>query len=183
MINITLTYSVPIIKIKIKNFYKKKKELKKILKNFPESKQNKSFYTNKLQTDKKVVFTFRDILKEELALLSDKVKTPLSVYDVWSVVYKKGDYAGPHNHDKNDGSKGYSGILYLDFKKGSPLTTFVRPWNNSAKEDKISFAASYPHPVEEGDMIIFPREISHFTRPNKLNFTKRVVSFDADIIS
>ena len=63
MINITLTYSVPIIKIKIKNFYKKKKELKKILKNFPESKQNKSFYTNKLQTDKKVVFTFRDILK------------------------------------------------------------------------------------------------------------------------
>ena len=52
MINITLTYSIPIIKIKIKNFNKKKKELKKILKKFPESRQNKSFYTNKLQTDK-----------------------------------------------------------------------------------------------------------------------------------
>jgi len=48
------------------------------------------------------------------------------------------------------------------------------------KEDKISFASSYPHPAKEGDITIFSREISHFTRPNKLSSTKRIISFDME---
>jgi|TARA_B100000287_G_scaffold411885_1_gene441776 transcription elongation factor Elf1 len=180
MINVTLTYSLPIFTIETKNFSQKKRELKKIFKNYPESRQNKSFSTNKLHTDIKLVTSFSNIIKEELEVVCDKLQKPLSVYDAWSVSYKKGDYTGPHNHDKNDGSEGYSAILYLDFKKGSPLTTFIQPWNNPSKEDKISFASSYPHPAKEGDMVIFPREISHFTRPNKLSFKKRIISFDME---
>ena len=66
MINVTLTYSLPIFTIETKNFSQKKRELKKIFKNYPESRQNKSFSTNKLHTDIKLVTSFSNIIKEEL---------------------------------------------------------------------------------------------------------------------
>ena len=152
MINTTLIFSIPLFTIKINNFYKKKKELNKTLKNYPEIKRPPNiFYTNKNHTDLKLRTNFCHILKEELTLVS------------------KGEYTLPHNH----GSQGYSGIMYLDFKGSSPLTTYIQPWNSS--QDKTSL---YPHPVEEGDMVIFPQYLLHFTEPNTDKFKKRVISFD-----
>ena len=170
MINTTLIFSVPLFTIKINNFYKKKKELNKTLKNYPEIKRPPNiFYTNKNHTDLKLRTNFCHILKEELTLVSKELKTAISVYDVWSVTYNKGEYTLPHNH----GSQGYSGIMYLDFKGSSPLTTYIQPWNSS--QDKTSL---YPHPVEEGGMVIFPQYLLHFTEPNTDKFKKRVISFD-----
>ena len=92
--------------------------------------------------------------------------------DVWSVSYKKGDYHIPHNH----GSKGYCGILYLNMQKNSPVTSYMQPWNNYNDDSVI-----YEPKVEEGDIVIVPQFITHFTKPNNLKFKKRIISFDFKI--
>ena len=87
----------------------------------------------------------------------------------WSVTYNKGDYHVPHNHS----SRGYAGIIYLQQRKDSPKTTYIRPWNN--EEDK---SVLYTPEVEQGDMMIVPQFLMHYTEPNKVYFKKRIISFD-----
>ena len=101
--------------------------------------------------------------------MMEELKIKLALTDAWSILYEKDDYSVPHNH----GSNGFSVILYLDLNKKSPQTTYIQPWNSTS--DRTSL---YTPPVEEGDMVIFPRSILHFTEPNKIKFKKRVVSFD-----
>ena len=92
----------------------------------------------------------------------------------WSVTYKKNQFHVPHNH----GSTGYAAILYVDMNKTSPVTTYIRPWNNT-ETDTTVFTDP---PVEEGDLVIVPRFLIHFTNPNKTSFKKRIVSFDFHLI-
>jgi len=33
-------------------------------------------------------------------------------------------------------------------------------------------------PVKEGDIVVVPHHIVHFTRPNPVSFKKRIISFD-----
>ena len=49
----------------------------------------------------------------------------------------------------------------------------MQPWNN--QEDK---SVLYTPQVKPGDMVIVPQFLMHYTEPNKINFKKRVVSFD-----
>ena len=79
------------------------------------------------------------------------------------------NYHVPHNHS----STGYCGILYLDMKPDSPKTTYIQPWNN--QEDR---SVLYSPEVKPGDIMIVPQHLWHYTEPNKINFKKRILSFD-----
>jgi len=87
----------------------------------------------------------------------------------WSVTYDKEHYHVPHNHS----SKGYSGIIYLQMKKDSPRTTYIQPWNNEKDESVL-----YSPEVKQGDIMIVPQFLTHYTEPNKTFFKKRIISFD-----
>ena len=58
-------------------------------------------------------------------------------------------------------------------RKDSPNTTYIQPWNN--EKDK---SVLYTPPVEEGDIMIVPQFLTHYTEPNKTYFKKRIISFD-----
>ena len=58
-------------------------------------------------------------------------------------------------------------------KPDSPRTTYIQPWNN--EEDK---SVLYTPEVEQGDMMIVPQFLMHYTEPNKVYFKKRIISFD-----
>ena len=57
--------------------------------------------------------------------------------------------------------------------KKSPLTTYLQPWQT--EEDKTKL---YKPEVVEGDIMIIPQFIYHYTEPNTINFKKRIISFD-----
>ena len=76
----------------------------------------------------------------------------------------------PHNH----GTKGLSGILYLETFEKSPSTCYIQPWNNIEKDETLIFEM----PAKEGEMIIFPSFVNHYSPPNKYKQNKRIVSFD-----
>ena len=57
--------------------------------------------------------------------------------------------------------------------KKSPATCYLQPWNNDRDRSVI-----YEPPVKEGDIVVVPQHIVHFTRPNPVSFKKRIISFD-----
>ena len=105
-------------------------------------------------------------------LINTKYNSKIKLDRAWSVTYNKGDYHVPHNH----GSIGYCGILYLDMHKDSPVTTYIQPWNDENDRTKL-----YKPPVEEGDIVIVPQYLWHYTEPNEIKFKKRIISFDFTI--
>tara|TARA_Y100001963_G_C6538084_1_gene334196 strand:- start:160 stop:351 length:192 start_codon:yes stop_codon:yes gene_type:complete len=58
-------------------------------------------------------------------------------------------------------------------KKDSPKTNYIQPWNSEK-----DMTRSYSPSVEEGDIMIVPQFLLHYTEPNKLKFKKRIISFD-----
>jgi hypothetical protein len=159
-------FRIEFFKIKCIKFKEKKKALEKVLTRYPEMPQD-NFYSNRNKCS--INTEFREIFKDEFNLISTKYNSKILLQRVWSVIYHKGQYHAPHNHS----STGYCGILYLDMHKNSPLTTYIQPWN-----DEKDMTRLYRPSVEPGDIVIVPQFLWHYTEPNKINFKKRVLSFD-----
>jgi len=159
-------FKIEFFKIQCVNFKNKKKKLVKALNKYPEMPQN-NFYSNRDKCN--VNKEFKDIFKDEFNLISTKYNSKILLQKTWSVVYHQGHYHVPHNHS----SQGYCGILYLDIKKDSPKTIYIQPWNN---EKDVSVL--YKPDVKEGDIMIVPQFLFHYTEPNKIKLKKRILSFD-----
>ena len=159
-------FKVEFFKIKCANFKNKKKAIETVLEQYPEN-LFENFYSNRGTAQ--FTLDFVNIFKDEFLLIKEKYGRQPVVQSAWSVTYDKTHYHLPHNH----GSVGYAGILYLQVKKDSPLTTYIQPWNN--EEDK---SVLYAPEVEQGDLVIVPQNIIHFTEPNKKYYKKRIISFD-----
>jgi len=159
-------FKIEFFKIKCIDFKNKKKKLEKALARYPEMPQA-NFYSNRNKCS--INTEFREIFKDEFSLIRAKFNSKILLQRVWSVVYHKGHYHVPHNHS----SQGYAGILYLDIKSDSPKTTYIQPWNNENDQSVL-----YTPQVKEGDIVIVPQFLTHYTEPNKINFKKRILSFD-----
>ena len=162
-------------KIPVSNFEVKKKQIVDLLNGYTETKNDiQFFYTNKQSNRDKLSEKFSNIILKELKQFSDNIKKSIVIKDVWSVSYGLGDYQVPHNH----GTKGLSGILYLESVEKLPSTCFIQPWNDIEKDETLIFEM----PAKEGDLIIFPSFVNHFSVPNKYKQNKRIVSFDMSMI-
>lgn len=174
MIQETL-FSIPYYTIPTLNWSIKKKSLQKLLKGYPDKKHGiQTFATNRQSDRSGLVEAFSNILGEELNMLSQKIKRDIAISDVWSVTYKQGEFHSPHNH----GSLGLTGILYLQFPKDGPVTQYVQPWNDYVNDTTIY----YPLPVQEGQIVIVPKFIQHFTMPLVGKKTKQVISWDMNVM-
>ena len=163
-------FKIEFFKIKCIDFKIKKVLLEKLLEQYPEKRYTNFFSNrNEINYTKDINNIFIDILKDELSLLKTKFNRNIEIQRLWSVTYDKGDYHVPHNHS----SKGFTAILYLSMKKESPTTTYIQPFND--ENDKTLL---YTPDVEEGDIMIVPQFVLHYTEPNKLYFKKRILSFD-----
>ena len=159
-------FKIDFFKIKCVNFKNKKEHIEEVLKMFPE-KPFTNFYSNRDKAD--FTWQLQQIFKDEFNLIKTKHNTEINVTRAWSVTYDKGHYHVPHNHS----SQGYTGIIYLQINKDSPKTTYIRPWNNE-KDKTVLFAPD----VKQGDIMIVPQFLMHYTEPNKTYFKKRIISFD-----
>ena len=159
-------FKIEFFKIKCTNFKNKKEHLEEVLKMFPEM-PFPNFYSNRNKSD--FTWQLQEIFKDEFSLIRTKYDSKIDVTRAWSVTYDKGHYHVPHNHS----SQGYAAILYLQMKKDSPKTTYIQPWNNEKDQSVL-----YSPDVEEGDIMIVPQFVTHYTEPNKIYFKKRIVAFD-----
>ena len=56
------------------------------------------------------------------------------------------------------------------------MKNHIQPWNN--EKDKSVLCKPC---VEEGDIVIVPQYLMHYTDPNPVNFKKRIISFDFNL--
>ena len=164
-------FNIPYWKIQTINFKKKKKELVELLESYPEEKKGlQEFATNRQSDRSGLVEKFFSIMNQELENFSKEIETDFAITEIWSVSYDKGDNQSPHNHS----SIGLSSILYLDLPKDSPKTTYIQPWTDH-ETDTILYVEV---PIIEGDIIIAPSFVLHFSSPNKSKNKKRIISWD-----
>ena len=165
-------FQIPYWHSKTKNFDKKKKEIVKMLEDYPEHRTDtQNFSSNRYDTNKQDMMSkFVNIIKEEIREISQEIKSNLAVTDVWSASYETGDYHIPHIHN----STGISAILYLDLPKDGPCTTYIQPWSDIFSDTTIHVPLS----ISEGDIVFVPSSVVHFTEPNKSDSVKRIVSWD-----
>jgi hypothetical protein len=171
-IKIGSLFSIPFCKIQVEDFVNKKKDLINLFARFDEKKNDEelaNFSSNRYNT-KLVNEEFTNILRYELQSIVNAFKTDFYVSDVWSVTYKENGYHPIHNH----GSVGLSCILYLTLPTDAPKTSFLQPWNNFLT-DKSTYAVL---DVKEGDILVVPSFVNHFTQQNKSKSEKRIISWD-----
>ena len=160
------------VKHQYKILLKKKQKLINLFKPFDEKKNDEqlaNFNSNRYNTEL-VNKEFTDILSDELQSIVNAFKIDFYVSDVWSVTYKENGYHPIHNH----GSVGLSCILYLTLPTDAPKTSFLQPWNNFLT-DKSTYAVL---DVKEGDILVVPSFVNHFTQQNKSKSEKRIISWD-----
>jgi len=174
MIEETL-FKIPYWSTPVLNFKTKQKDLITLLKGYPEKRHGlQTFATNRQSDRSNLAEAFTNICGEELNMLSQKIKKDLQIEDIWTVSYKRGEYHTPHNH----GTLGLAGILYLQHDTKAPVTQYIQPWNDYNTDRTIY----YPLPVSEGQIVVVPKFISHFTEPNKSVKVKRVIAWDMKVI-
>jgi oxalate decarboxylase/phosphoglucose isomerase-like protein (cupin superfamily) len=61
--------------------------------------------------------------------------------------------------------------------KDAPETIYLQPWNDWTIDRTIYRKI----PVKEGDIVIIPKFIKHFTEPNKSKKIKKVISWDMQL--
>ena len=159
-------FKIEFFKIKCINFKNKKEHIEKILDQYPEI-PFPNFFSNRNKAN--ITWELQEIFKDEFELINVKYNRKIKIDKAWSVTYDKGHYHVPHNHS----SRGYTGIIYLQMKKDSPRTAYISPFNKENDETVL-----YSPEVAEGDIMIVPQFILHYTEPNKTFFKKRILSFD-----
>jgi hypothetical protein len=155
---------------KVTNWKNKKKKLIEVLKHYPEVKE-KHFSTNKSKPRNQIYTFVQGILREDFNAIANEVNMTMHINEIWSVTYNKFNFHNPHNH----GLKGFSGILFIDYKPTDHEPPyFVCPFNNPFTGKSM---ISSPN-VEEGDILITPSYLMHYTNVNTSSKPRRILGFD-----
>jgi hypothetical protein len=167
-------YIIPYYRYSVTNWQEKKMKLQNAMKQqvFTRNAVNNiSFFESDRSNPRDYVNDFLYIFSEELQEFGKELNLDcFKVEDIWTVQYKKGDHHAVHNH----GTCNLSAILYLDYDEQEHTPThFVVGQDNFKNTTEISS----PY-VREGDIVMFPSNLLHFTSPNTSDKVRRVVSFD-----
>lgn len=153
---------------------KKKKLLSEINSSLFYRNNSDEFYTDK--GNSQYLQNFLNIFDSELQSLGHDLKAnKLEILDVWCVKYKMYDFHVPHTHGNCD----LSGILYFDFIEDlhSPTYYVIDSMHHLCKNTLINTTEN----VKEGDMLIFPSNLLHFTKPNFSTADRIIISFDIKV--
>ena len=170
-------FAIPYWKFTLKDWDKKKEKIQTLLKQYPCIKhEGQNFLTNRrLSPDKASVF-----LSECLKLFADplqefvqEIKTNLKTTQAFATAYDKGQDHILHNHGKSL----FTAMAYIDLDpKIHSGTVYKQPYNQF---DSGNVAFVIPK-VVEGDMIIVPGNIEHFSPVNSSSERKTIIAMDLD---
>ena len=121
---------------------------------------------------------FEQIFEQELNKFKEEAKiSRLRVSDVWTIKYtQRNEGHCPHNH----GSRGYSGLMYLEYDpKVHEPTKFIGPWN-----DPVTDMTKLTHirDARPGVMYIWPSSLIHYADSMNTNKLRMITAWDMDVM-
>ena len=170
-----IMFAIPYWKFVLKDWEEKKKKIHTLLEQYPCIKhEGQNFLTNRrLPRDSAALF-----LEECLHLFStplnefaSEIKTNLKISKAFATAYDKGHEQILHNH----GKALFSAMIYVDLDPidHSP-TIYKQPFNQF---DSANVCFIKPK-TKEGDMLIVPSPIEHFSPVNNSSKRKTVIALD-----
>lgn len=161
----------------VKNWQKKKQLFQQVLLDTPKRQLVENDTLIKFHTDRSD-HSYRDnfceIFVEELEDIQKELECDLIVQDVWSVLYKQGDFHAPHMHADSN----YSAVLYFDFNFTEHKGTSVILQNTNPKTNMTDIVTP---DVIEGQILVFPSHLLHFSTPHYGNSPRGIVAFDMKV--
>ena len=153
--------------IKKNKFQKKIKDLRFIKNKFVTSRNVKQKINLKN--------IFQDVFKKELVLLEKNIKHKINVKDVWIAHYEQYQEHIIHNH----GHAGLGGIIYLNYDETvHEPTRYLMPLNDLVNNTSLI----YNEQVKEGDMLLMPSCIHHYSPFNKSKKIRSIIGFDLEFV-
>lgn len=175
--NFVNMFSVPLFHVKVDQWDSKKEELLSLIGNMEyRQDQGECVPTDYFESRTKNNIHVRRILDRQIEMFLNHYKLDGRLTSSWFERSGKHHYHQPHNH----GMTGYSGVLYVEYDPGHHAPThFISPFPNFIDGEAIHQAPF----VTEGDLILFPSSILHYTHPNKSEKNRTVLSFNLELNS
>lgn len=166
-----ILFQIPVYQYSVLPWTEKKKRLLSLLDN-EKFQACDTFFSDRSQNSNAYLKDFVDIVQSELENFGlDLGLDTIFVTDVWTVKYKTGNFHAPHTHS----SFGYSGVLYLDYDQEEHTgTSFVNSITNPITDRTDGITPQ----VREGDIVLTPSNVLHFTYPNKSTKDRTIMGFD-----
>lgn len=165
-------FFIPFFQKSLSDWEKKKKILISMADNsiFLKNKDtvHSDFYSQQISHNELIAKLFQ----EELTYFTKEKKLSIcNLSNSWFEKASTGEFHGVHNH----GQLGYSAVCYVTYDKNEHTPTqFVSPIN-----DTQTGATEYYVPeINEGDLIIFPSALLHYTLPNNSKKQRLILSFN-----
>jgi hypothetical protein len=168
-------FSISIFQVALNNWGKKKQALLSMTQksNFFKGQDTveSDFYTQQVSHNNSIRIIFQD---EMNLFLNELKKKDYVISNSWFEKASNGQFHGVHNH----GQLGYSAVCYIEYDETVHTPTqFVSPIN-----DINDGASDYYIPtVKEGDLIIFPSMLLHYTMPNISDTNRLILSFNLKV--
>ena len=169
------TFALKFAHIKVSNWEEKKKAIlsnmgKVIHEDIPRGEFLETNFAEYSKEGDKMNVT--SILEDELSEFMIQVGGVVTVNGSWIERSTKGMSHSIHNH----GALGYSAACYVTYDPNEHTPTqFVSPFNHPITGDIIQYQ---PLGVKEGDLVLFPSFIHHYTRPSQSDSERIVLSFN-----
>jgi hypothetical protein len=167
-------FQIQSIKHSIENWSFKKNKFEKDIKNLKFI--NKEFITSRNVKQKiNLNEIFKNNFKKELNLLEKTINNKINLKNVWIVHYEQYQEHMIHNH----GNSGLGGVIYLNYDNSvHEPTRYLMPLNDLVNETSLI----YNEQVKEGDILIMPSFIHHYSPFNKSKKVRSIIGFDLEFV-
>ena len=124
--------------------------------------------------DNSYVNEITDILSDELSWFGNDYSCNPHIVRAWYERALPYMYHPVHNH----GHGGFSAVLFIEYNKHYHRpTNFIAPFDHFITGEQLTYE---PH-VEEGDLILFPSFLHHYTHPHTSEHRRTVLSFNITV--
>ena len=116
----------------------------------------------------------RELLKEEMTWFANDLKADPQIVRAWfeRALYKCHHPVHTHGHG------GWSAVLFIEYDPTVHTpTVFIAPFNHFVTGMQLTYMPE----VEEGDLILFPSFLLHYTQLNESHVQRTVASFNMTV--
>jgi hypothetical protein len=115
-----------------------------------------------------------DIMSDELSWFAKDLQCRPVIVETWYERALPYMYHPTHNH----GHGGYSAVVFIEFDpKVHTPTNFIAPYDHFITGEPLIYTPN----VKEGDIIIFPSFLHHYTHPHTSEQRRTVLSFNITV--
>lgn len=166
-------FSIPLIHYQCDRWLYKRNKILDLIPH-DEMKQGNETVISNYQGANDQCARLQEILRDEITQFNDQLQCDAQIVRAW---YESADHSmfhPPHTH----GHGGWSAVLYVDYNpEHHTPTIFISPFNHFVTGHQLQY-----HPeCCEGDLVLFPSFLLHYTMPNTSNVRRTVCSFNLTV--